>query len=426
MTADFDLSGWISRHEDELIAVRRHLHMHPELGRAEYATTAMLQTRLEDAGLLPRVLPNGTGLVVDIGRGSGPPVGLRADIDGLPLPDEKHVPYRSTVPGVSHACGHDVHTAALLGAGLAMSAMTDAGQLPGRVRLIFQPAEELTPGGALDVLAAGGLDGVRSVFALHCDPRVDIGMLAIRPGPITAAADHVEVHLSGAGGHTARPHLTGDVTYALGLVATAVPGLLSRRVDPRAGLSMVWGQLAAGAAANVIPQSGVARGTVRVLDHEVWLDAPELIRDLIHAVVDPTGVSVKVVYRRGVPPVVNDAGCAALLGRAAARVLGPGSVIPTEQSLGGEDFAWFLEHAPGALGRLGVRPPGAAPYDLHRGNFDVDELAIGLGAQVFVSIALAAMGEPAPASVAPPGLPRSAVGLLHGLDHFSDPPDEGR
>jgi amidohydrolase len=206
---NLDLDGFLARHEAELIHLRRHLHAHPELGREERESTALVARRLEAEGLRPRLLPTGTGLVCDVGAGPGPLVALRADLDALPLQDEKHVPYRSTTPGVCHACGHDVHTAMLLGAGLALAGQAE--RLPGRVRLVFQPAEERVPGGALDVIAAGMLDGVAAIFALHCDPKLDVGRLGVRVGAVTAASDSIEVRLTGPGGHTARPHLTADL-----------------------------------------------------------------------------------------------------------------------------------------------------------------------------------------------------------------------
>ena len=205
------------------------------------------------------LLSETTGLYVDIGHGE-PRIALRADLDALPMDDEKSVPYRSTIPGFCHACGHDAHTAMLVGAG---EFLAELGGVPGccrgGVRLIFQPAEE-TASGAKDVIAAGALDGVGRIFALHCDPRLDVGMVGIRAGAITAACDKVKVTLAGPGGHTARPHLTADVVYALGKIVTEVPAALTRRVDPRAGLSLVWGHVNAGTAANAIPDERHRRG----------------------------------------------------------------------------------------------------------------------------------------------------------------------
>jgi amidohydrolase len=321
-------------------------------------------------------------------------IALRGDIDALPVTDAKDVPYRSQVDGVAHVCGHDVHSAVVLGAGMVLADLHREGRLPGRVRLIFQPAEELTPGGALDVVEAGGLDDVERIFALHCDPRLEVGKVGIRTGAITSAADQVTVRLSGPGGHTARPHLTADLVYALGRVVTELPAALSRRVDPRAGLSIVWGRVTAGAAANAIPQTGEAAGTMRCLDAEAWLRAPRIIEELVVAIVVPYGVRAEVSHVRGVPPVVNDLPSAKLLGTGARSTEGLDNVVSTEQSLGGEDFAWLLDRVPGALGRLGVARPGdPVIHDLHQATFDVDERALGVGVRVLVATAVHALGE---------------------------------
>jgi amidohydrolase len=372
----------------DLVAVRRDLHRHPELGREEHRTTAVLADHLTAAGLSPKVLAGGTGLVCDIGA-EGPLVALRADIDALPLQDEKDVPYRSTVDGVCHACGHDVHTAVVLGAGLALAGR----DLPGRVRLVFQHAEEQMPGGALDVLAEGHLEGVSAIFGLHCDPSLEVGRIGLKSGPITAAADAVEVRLTGPGGHTSRPHNTVDLVHVLATVATGLPDALSRLVDPRAGLCLVWGRVSAGNAHNAIPREGVLAGTLRVLDKNAWQQAPELVERLVNGLLSPYGARAVVSYERGVPPVVNDPGATLLLGAAVTQALGPSALVPTVQSLGGEDFAWYLDHVPGAMARLGVRPPGSErSMDLHQPTFDVDEGALQVGVDVLVAAALAAMG----------------------------------
>lgn len=381
------VDSWLAAHEAELIDVRRTLHRHPELGRQEHATTALLVDRLTAAGLSPTVLAGGTGLVCDVGSG-GPVVALRADLDALPLQDEKDVPYRSQVPGACHACGHDVHTAVLLGTGLALAQQP----LPGTVRLVFQPAEELMPGGALDVLAGGWMEGVAAVYALHCDPSLEVGRIGLRAGPITAAADSVRVRLTGPGGHTSRPYNTVDLVHALATVATGLPDALSRVVDPRAGLCLVWGHVSAGVASNAIPREGVLRGTLRVLDKAAWAAAPELVERLVTGLVTPYGARAAVTYERGVPPVVNDSAATAVLMGSVQTALGPGAGVPTLQSLGGEDFAWYLDKVPGAMARLGVRPPGAErSHDLHQGTFDVDEAAIAIGVRLLSATALAAL-----------------------------------
>ncbi|MDP9434371.1 MAG: amidohydrolase [Actinomycetota bacterium] len=365
------------------------MHAHPELGRQEKRTTGLLVDRLAAAGLAPVVLDGGTGVVCDVGHGAAV-VGLRADLDALPLDDEKDVPYRSRTPGVCHACGHDVHTAVVLGAGLALARAADA--LPGRVRLVFQPAEELMPGGALDVLREGHAEGLSAVFGLHCDPSLEAGRVGLKSGAITAAADVVRVRLTGPGGHTSRPHNTVDVVHALATVATGLPEALGRLVDPRAGLCLVWGHVNAGVARNAIPREGVVEGTLRVLDKDVWQRAPELVQRVVAGLVAPYGATADVHYERGVPPVVNDPSATALFAAAVRTALGSSAAVPTLQSLGGEDFAWYLDRVPGAMCRLGVKPPGLEhPYDLHQGSFDVDESAIGAGVRVMVTAALAAL-----------------------------------
>ncbi|MEU8892408.1 amidohydrolase [Streptomyces sp. NPDC048442] len=376
----------------ELIAFRRDLHMHPELGNQEFRTTAAIKARLEQAGLAPRVLASGTGLVCDIGDWDGvtPMLAMRADIDALPIPDAKvGVAYRSTVPDRAHACGHDVHTTVALGAGLVLAELHERGQLPQPVRLLFQPAEEVLPGGAADAIKCGVLEGVGRMIAVHCDPKVDAGKVGLRTGPITSACDRLEIALDGPGGHTARPHLTTDLVTAVAKVVTEVPAVISRRVDARSGLSVTWGRIESGHACNVIPMHAELAGTVRCLDLDTWRDAPDLIHAAVADIADLHGAKSQINYIRGVPPVVNDAAVVDLLVGAMAARRGPHSIEDTEQSLGGEDFSWYLEHVPGAMARLGVRTPGdTTKRDLHRGDFDADESAITVGVELFTAAAL--------------------------------------
>jgi amidohydrolase len=390
-----ELDAFLVEHEADLIEFRRDLHAHPEVGYAEHRTTSRIALRLEGAGLRPAVLPKGTGLVVDVGGDpdENPLVALRADIDALPIADEKNVSYRSVNPGACHACGHDVHTTVLLGTGLFLARAAASGALPGKVRLIFQPAEELA-GGALDVLAAGGISSVDRIFALHCDPKIDVGKIGTRVGPITAACDTIKVELTGPGGHTARPHLTADLVYALGKIVTELPAALSRLVNPTSGLSLVWGRINAGSVVNAIPDVGVAEGTVRCLDNAAWHAAPELLKNLVEAVASSYGVTPNLRYQRSVPPAVNEAASTAMLAAAADRVLGPGSIVTAPQSLGGEDFAWYLESIPGSLFRLGTRRPESGDQvDIHQPMFDVDERCIGVGIKVMAATAMTAIGD---------------------------------
>ena len=381
------IDRWLAAHADDVVSWRRAIHARPELARREHETTRLVAEILTGAGLRPRLLP-GTGLVCDIGEGPRT-VALRADIDALPLTEQVDVPWASQVPGVAHMCGHDAHTAMVLGAGLALAASPK--ELPGRVRLIFQPAEEVQPGGALDVIAADGLDGVDRIFALHCDPRLEVGKVGTRTGAITSACDMLELRLTSPGGHTSRPHLTADLVHALGTVITGLPDLLSRRVDPRSGTVLVWGTVQAGNATNAVPQQGVLGGTLRTAQHATWNELEPLVRSLVTALLAPTGVGYVLEHRRGVPPVVNDAVSADLLARAAERAVGLDAAVGTEQSSGGEDFGWYLEHVPGAMGRLGVWSGSGDMSDLHQPTFDLDERALPVGVRTLAHAALATL-----------------------------------
>ncbi len=373
--------SWLAAHYDDLVAWRRHIHAHPELGRQEFATTQFVATLLAEAGLNPKVLPAGTGLTCDLGPDHLPKIALRADMDALPMSERTGAPYASEVPGVAHACGHDAHTAMLLGTALALAGVPD---LPVGVRLIFQPAEELMPGGAIDAIAAGVLAGVSRIFALHCDPRLEAGRVAITAGPITSASDSIEIALHSPGGHTARPHLTADLVYGIGTLITGLPGVLSRRIDPRNSTVMVWGAVNAGMAPNAIPQAGVLAGTVRTASHATWLTLEGLVRETVAALLAPLNIEHSLQYRRGVPPVVNEEVSTRILTHAIEAV-GPDVLADTRQSGGGEDFSWYLEEVPGAMARLGVWSGRGPQLDLHQPTFDLDERAMAVGVRVLVN-----------------------------------------
>jgi amidohydrolase len=380
----------VDKREDDLVDLRHDLHAHPELSWEERRTSDLVSHHLDELGW--QVTRTGeSGLIADLGEGDTPRVALRADLDALPVNDTSGDPWQSRVPGVAHACGHDVHTTALLGAGMALAETHAAGLLPGRVRLLFQPAEEVMPGGATRLMELGALDEVARIYCLHCDPSLDVGQVGLREGAITGAADSLQIRLAGGGGHTSRPHLTEDLTFALGKIVTELPAVLSRRLDPRTGVSVVWGRLEAGRAINVIPETGTLAGTVRMLDAVAWGDMEEQIRRHVGEIVAPYGVEAVVDYHRGVPPVVNDAASVTLLGRAVDEVLGTAGRAPTSQSLGGEDFAWYLTRVSGAMGRLGTRTPGGPTYDIHQGNLRVDERATAIGAKVLATVALGSL-----------------------------------
>ncbi|MGH3437966.1 MAG: amidohydrolase [Sciscionella sp.] len=381
------LDEWLAGNLSELIAWRRHIHANPELSRAEYGTTELISGLLHSIGLSPRVLPGGTGLTCDIGTGDRC-VALRADIDALPLSEFTTLPFASAVDGVAHACGHDVHTAVLLGAAHALAC---APELPGRVRLIFQPAEEVMPGGALDVVAEGAMASVDHIFGLHCSPHLPVGTVGTRVGAITSATDVLELRLESPGGHTSRPHLTADLVHALGTVITGLPALLSRRVDPRSGTVLVWGAVHAGEAPNAVPKGGLLRGTLRTGDHTVWGQLEPLVAEAVAGLLASTGVRYELHHIRGVPPVINHPESTRLLRAGAETALGVEALCDAEQSSGGEDFAWYLEHAPGSFARLGVWSGDGPRCDIHQPTFEADERAVPVGVRTLVHAALAAL-----------------------------------
>jgi len=381
------IDNWLAEHGDDLIATRRHLHAHPELSNEEFATTAFVAERLEITGLSVRLFSSGTGLLSDLGDASARRgrLGLRADIDALGMVDEKDVPYRSQVAGVCHACGHDVHTTILLATALFFAQHPE--ELPGPIRCIFQPAEERVPGGAKDVLADGGLDGVDALFGLHCWPKLDVGTVGLRSGSITSAADMVTIKLTGPGGHTARPEETVDLVTVAAQVIAELPTQIDEFVGDPEMVKFVFGSVHGGDAANVIPTRCELKASIRTPSLAVWEMLPAIVEKAIQVVLDGTDAAVTVDYVHGVPPVVNDAALIETARRAATTEFGDSAVLPAEQSWGGDDFAWYSREIPAAYIRLGVHDPRSdVHHDLHVGRFDVDEGSIAAGVRFTVGL----------------------------------------
>ena len=360
--------------------LRRELHMHPEIAWSEFQSTARVAEMLSSFGLEPQVRAAGTGLHVDIGPGP-PLVGFRADLDALAIQEEGTSPYVSQHPGLMHACGHDVHAAIGTGLAAALAALDD---LSAGVRVIFQPAEEHIPGGAATLVQEGVHRGLTSLLAYHVDPALAPGRVGIRIGGITSASDRFTVTLHGPGGHTSRPHQTVDLVYAASKVAVELPTVLTRGIDPREPMAVVFGHVEAGAVANVIPTSALLQGTVRVFDMELWRAMPKMVEKAVGDILAPLGATYEVNYYKGSPPVVNSGAVTAAVREAAVRQLGEAAVVDTHQSLGSEDFAWFLEDVPGSLIRLGAALPDLE-VDLHSSRFDVDESCIETGILVGVA-----------------------------------------
>lgn len=382
---------------DQTIQFRRDIHQYPELSFREFRTTDQILDTLEAHGLQPNRLES-TGARVDIG--SGPLVlGIRADIDALPVTEATGLPYASVHEGIAHACGHDIHTAVSLGTAITLHRLltnqaivpVDHLDLTGRVRVIFQPAEEKIPGGSLEVIRQGVLHDVPRIIALHADPSFNVGTIGTRIGAITSATDTIRVTLTGRGGHTSRPQQTQDVVYALAQIAAQVPAILSRRIDVRSGAQLTWGHIQAGHAPNAIPATGQLAGTFRTLEVDAWDSAAELLDEVIGQVAAPFGVKVHLEHVRGVPPVVNREAETDLIEDATRFELGSRTIELASQSMGGEDFAWMTKKVPGSMFRLGTRTPGGPIYDLHQGDYNPDERSIGVGMQIFTQAALRAL-----------------------------------
>ncbi|MDK7884122.1 amidohydrolase [Corynebacterium striatum] len=379
------VNAWFDSHRAEVISWRRHIHRHPETSNNEVETTNFIARTLKEYGLQPQRFPE-TGLMVDIGPDTElGRLAFRADIDALPVTEVTGLEYTSENPGTMHACGHDVHTTIALGLACAMADYQREHSLELGLRIIFQPAEEVWVGGATDVIEWGALEGVNSIFAVHVEPKLRVGRIGVRAGAITSATDVVELEVKGPGGHTSRPHLSVDVVYALGKVITELPALLSRRVDPRTGTVLVFGQVNSGYAPNAMPESGTLTGTMRTADIAIWRDMQNLFSELVDQVLAPVGVEHELTYHRGVPPVLNDDVSTALLA-SAAQAIDPQAVVQAPQSSGGEDFSWYLEHVPGSMARLGCWSGEGEQHDLHMGDLNVDERCIGVGVKLFGSV----------------------------------------
>jgi amidohydrolase len=373
----------------DAVRMRRDLHRHPEVAWTERRTTYRIAEALKAHGLEPRVRPDGIGLLVEIGFGR-PVVGFRADIDALPIQEETGVPYRSQVDGLMHACGHDAHAAIGVGIARTLAALDD---LPGAARIIFQPAEEDIPSGAARLVEEGAHHGLDTIFAYHVDPSIPAGTFGLRVGPITSAADKIHIRLSGPGGHTSRPDRTVDLVNVAARVVTDLPVRLTEELGPDRHLTLVFGRISGGGAANAIPSVVEISGTSRVREVDVWRDLPDLIERYLKEIATSYGAGVELDYRRGSPPVDNDGSVIEVIRQAATEALGSEGVRPTHQSMGSEDFSWFLENVPGALVRLGVGK-NDNPVDVHSPTFDLDEAAIEHGIAVGTLSLLRLMERP--------------------------------
>lgn len=376
---------FLTNYASTLVKFRRHLHRNPELSGKETATTAWVGKQLEAAGIPHQFGPENRGIITDIlpgTQGKLPVVALRADMDALPILEENQVEYGSTNTGVMHACGHDAHTAMLLGA------MTALQKAPPHVacRGIFQPSEEIGHG-ARDMMDHGALNGVDAVIALHVDPNIYCGQIVVAAGPQTAFCQDFEITIRGKGGHAARPHQTIDPVAVAAQLVTLIYQALPRQTDARDPLVVTIGQMQAGHATNVIPDTAKLRGTVRTFSAEVSANARETILRLCKGTALAFGATIDGTFDAILPGVINDTAVTALCHRAAIGIVGEKQVITESRpSMGAEDFADYLTKVPGCMMRLGVRKKRKKITPLHTPTFDIDEDALLIGARLFTRV----------------------------------------
>jgi amidohydrolase len=375
--------------EPHVIAARRHLHRYPELSFEEAETAAYVAARLREWGYTPRTGVAGMhGVTAWIEGGRpGPAIALRADMDALPIQEETGLPFASERPGVMHACGHDCHTAMLLGTARLFAQIRE--QIPGRALFIFQPAEEVAPGGARPMVEAGVLEGVDEVYGLHISPAISAGLLGFRDGVSCANSDKFRVLVHGRGGHAAQPHHTVDPVVIAGHMIVALQQIVARQVSPMQSAVITIGTVHGGTKANIIPGSVELTGTVRTLDQALRESMPGRMERLLGGIAEGFGGSSEFAYSFGYPSVVNDGQATERARLAAAARVGDDRVITPELSMGGEDFAYFAQERPGCFGRIGVGSPESSPaerYPLHNGRMTVDESALHLGVAFYLSL----------------------------------------
>ena len=367
----------------ELIRLRRAIHRHPELGFREVKTAALIAETLESLGIKVQIGVAKTGVIGYLGEG-GPVVAIRADMDALPIQELNEVAYRSQLPGVMHACGHDAHVAMALGAAILLKET----EVEGEVRFLFQPSEEHLDeegkSGAMRMVEERAMEGVEAILALHVDSETESGIIKISPGPMAAAVDSFKATIVGRGCHGAYPHRGVDPIFIAGQVILAIQGIVSRRIDPVKEAVISIGTIHGGTAENIIPEEVELTGTIRSFDQGV--------REQLHAelekafqVAQAMGGDFRLTIEEGYPVMVNEERMAELIREVAIDLLGEEKVLPKELAMGAEDFSYFLAQAPGAMFRLGIKKGEMRPG--HSPHFDLDEEALPIGAAILAASA---------------------------------------
>lgn len=380
-------------HAEEIVSLRRHLHRYPELSNLEFRTTSCLTERLSAAGFEIHVRPEGTGFFADLTPAGFSPdthrtVAIRADLDALPIHEMTGLEFASEVPNVMHACGHDVHMSVVTAIGIAANAL----KLPGRLRLIFQHSEESIPGGALDMVAMGAVEGVDYVLGMHVDPELEVGKIGVKSGAFTAAFDTFRIEVTGKSGHGARPHHCVDPIYVLTQVANALYQAFGRRLDARDPTVFSIGQINAGTAPNIIPEKATMSGSVRTLSKAQRDQIPDLLHQVAAGICAAHGAAYALDLVHGAPAIINNPDVCDAISAATVEVLGAQSLHQIAlPSMGSEDFSVYLQDTPGAMCRVGVARADQPKYFLHSAHFAPDESALLIAAKVLGRAALTLM-----------------------------------
>ncbi len=379
-----------------LLDIRRHLHAHPELSGQEHQTAAYIAGVLSSCGLQVKEAVGRTGVVGELpGSGQDPRrIALRTDMDALPIEERTGLPFASRQPGIMHACGHDLHSTVGLGTAMVLAELGHS--LPGNVRFLFQPAEEIAQG-AQWMVEAGAIDQVDAILGVHVFPSIPAGHIGIRHGALTAAADELEITILGESGHGARPHEAIDAIWIAAQVMTTLQQAISRTQNPLRPVVLSIGQIQGGKAYNIIADRVTLRGTVRSLHPETYEDLPTWIETLIANTCASYGATYQLHYRRLVPSVQNDRPLTQLLEKAFTAAYGAEKLqVLAEPSLGAEDFSVYLNHAPGSMFRLGVGYPDRPNYPLHHPQFEADEQAIAVGVTTLAAAIVQYWDSPQP------------------------------
>lgn len=372
----------------ELVQFRREMHMYPELSFQEVETPRKIAAALGQMGLEVRTGVGGRGVLGLLKGGQeGPTIAFRADFDALPIQDEKEVPYRSRVPGVMHACGHDIHTASLLGAARVLSEARE--QLAGNLLFIHQFGEELVPGGALPMIEDGCLEGVDAIYGVHVSSGMPYGMIGVREGYTMAAADTFEIEIVGKGGHGAAPHLTVDPIVTGSQLVLNLQQIVSRRVRPQEAAVLTVGSFHSGETDNVIPETARLSGTVRSFDEETRTMIEQAVRQIVQSTCEGAGATWRLEYQRGYPALWNHPEETKRVERLARQVAGERQVRHLPAMMESEDFARYLQKVPGSFFYVGGgNPEIAAVFPHHHPHFDVDERSMLLIGKMFIALAL--------------------------------------